>query len=96
MAKASTQITWDDLPPRPWPEAVEPPPEMLAGWLTSLSREQLVWLLDRQRLNWDRDSRCFMRDHEGQIRQLQGQLQGVMEVLARHGVLTDAKDDSHA
>lgn len=66
--------SWDDLPPRPWAEAVEPPTEQLADWLLSLTREQFLWLLGQKRLDWARDSRCFMENHDGLLRQAKGAL----------------------
>ena len=60
-------LSWADMPERPWPEATEPPTEALADYLTSLTREQLLWLLERQRGVWAQDSRCFMEDHEGRV-----------------------------
>lgn len=62
-----SEMSWDDLPKQPWPEATEPPTEALADWLLSLSREQFLWLLDTKRRDWSKDSDCFMRDHEGRI-----------------------------
>ena len=60
--------SWDDLPPQPWPEGTEAPAGELAGWLMSLSPEQLEWLLAEKRRDWSRDSECFVRNH---VRQLQ-------------------------
>jgi hypothetical protein len=82
-------VTWDSLPPRPWPEAVEPPVDQLADWLLSLSREEFEWVLDQQRASWRRDSDCFMRDHDGRIRHLESRLLNILTVCQLHGVLPD-------
>lgn len=60
-------MTWEDLPKQPWPDGTVAPPDALADWLTSLSREQLVWVLGRRQDVWAEESECFMRDHEGRI-----------------------------
>ncbi len=79
-------ITRNDLPPQSWPEGTVPPAEALADWLTSLTYEQLVWLLERQQRVWAQESDCFLRDHEGIFEQLRHQLQALMEVLHKHGI----------
>lgn len=62
-------MKWEDLPPTPWPPETEPPTEQLADWLTSLSREQLVFVLAHQRQTWAQDSRCFIENHHGRLEQ---------------------------
>jgi hypothetical protein len=58
----------------------------LADWLLSLSREQLLWLLDKKRVDWSKDSDCFMRDHDGQIRRLESRHLNLLTVLQLHGI----------
>lgn len=60
-------MTWESLPKQPWPEGTEAPAEALADWLTRLTREQLVWVLDRQQATWSRESRCFRENHDGRV-----------------------------
>jgi hypothetical protein len=59
--------SWDDLPKQPWPEATEPPITDLVDWLLSLDREQMTWLFDKKRQDWQRDSECWQRNHEERL-----------------------------
>lgn len=95
MSEATSERRgWDDLPPKPWAEAVEPRAEELADWLTSLDRDQLVWVLARQRVTWRTESNCFLGNHEGQIRDLTDRLMQITDVLTKHGILPGGKVSS--
>jgi chromosome segregation ATPase len=87
----------EQVPPRPWPEDVRPSNEELADWLGSMTREQLVATLDRQRLVWDQESTCFERNHEWEIAELRVQLQNAerkRRVLSEWvSTLRDRSDD---
>lgn len=61
------EMTWDDLPPQTWPANALAPAEELAAWLTSLTRDQLVWVLGRMQQNWGQDSLCFVENHPARI-----------------------------
>lgn len=85
-----SDIRWDDLPPRPWPENTEPTADDLADYLTSLGHEHLVWMLGQQRSTWRQESDCFLRNHAGRIRDYEQQLDAVhndlVSVLAALGI----------
>lgn len=70
VLEAVRELTWDDLPPRPWEELTVPDPTVLADYLLSLEYEQLVWLLGRQSQVWAQESRCFVMNHEAQLEEL--------------------------
>lgn len=79
-------MNWDDIPQKPWPEATQPPPEVLADWLRSLSFDQLVWVLERQQGTWRLESRCFSEKHDERIRYLEDRLLNIQTVLQLHGI----------
>lgn len=82
----TTELSWQSLPPQTWPPHTEAPPEQVADWLTSLTREQLVWFLSMKRLDWAKDADCFLRNHDGQIRDLEDRLLNRAEVIVNPAI----------
>jgi len=56
-----------EFPPPPWPDNAKPDARLEAKWLLSLTEEQVVAILARQRVIMRQESECFERDHDGAL-----------------------------
>lgn len=60
--------------PRDWAKDVRPTPEQLANWLERCTREEREAFAERALDAYERAHRCFIENHQGQIRQLETKL----------------------
>lgn len=66
-----------DLPPRTWPQNVQPSPAQLWDWLTQCTPEQREDVLRRLQEHADISATCFQMNHKGAMAELQMRLQQV-------------------